>query len=254
MLSPLRANHLARASPLSFNCARNIASTSNGNRRKASRPPRVSPEPASSPLPPPPAHRDASDGGDSLAASLNHYNSLPPLPPLDKWLSHFPYAAPVVRDRISIRVPESAIRVAHSFINSKRTSTGSPKVIIEAFPGAWCLGTLTVLFSRPGLGPGALSRALLTLPPSELKQLIILEDHEPYLEYLRVCFRFLFYLHVIEIHVYQPLARADPRVRVVPQSGFSWDTYSYLSESGDLDVGIAPWDSCTFVPASNPTK
>jgi hypothetical protein len=38
------------------------------------------------------------------------------------------------------------------------------------------------------LGPGALSRALLTLPPSKLKKLIILEDYEPYLEYLRVCF------------------------------------------------------------------
>jgi len=150
MLSPLRANHLACARPLSFNYARNFASTSNGNRRKSARPPKsakVSPEPASSPLPPPPAHRDASDGGDSLAASLNHYNSLPPLPPIDKWLSHFPYAPPVVRDRMSIRVPESAIRVAHSFINSKRTSTGNPKVIIEAFPGAWCLGTLTAFLT-----------------------------------------------------------------------------------------------------------
>jgi hypothetical protein len=200
MFSPLRANRLACVRPLSFNCARNLSSTSDGNRRKLGRPPksaRVSAEPASSP----PAHRDASDGGDSLAASLNRYNSLPPLPPVDEWLSHFPYAPPVVRDRISIRIPESAIRVAHSFMNSKRTSTGNPKVIIEAFPGAWCVGTLTVPFSRPGSGPGALSRALLTLPPTELKQLIILEDHEPYLEYLHVCLCFLFYLHVIEIHV-----------------------------------------------------
>ncbi|KAI9461235.1 S-adenosyl-L-methionine-dependent methyltransferase [Lactarius psammicola] len=94
-----------------------------------------------------------------------------------------------------------------SIVDAKKTSTGNPKVVIEAFPG-----------------PGALSRAFMTLPPSKLKRLIILEDHEPYLEYLR------------------PLARADPRVRVVSQSGFSWDTYSYLLESGDLDVDIAPWE------------
>lgn len=27
-------------------------------------------------------------------------------------------------------------------------------------------------------------------------------------------------------------------------SGFSWDTYSYLQESGDLDVDTAPWENC----------
>jgi transcription factor 1 len=98
--------------------------------------------------------------------------------------------------------------VAHSFVNSKKTFTGKPKVIVEAFPG-----------------PGALSRAFLTLPSSELRRLIILEDHEPYLEYLR------------------PLAQVDPRVRIVPRNGFSWETYSYLLESGDLDVDIAPWEN-----------
>jgi transcription factor 1 len=40
----------------------------------------------------------------------------------------------------------------------------------------------------------------------------------------------------------------------VSRSGFSWDTYSYLAETGDLDVDIAPWEECTFVPASNPVK
>jgi transcription factor 1 len=40
----------------------------------------------------------------------------------------------------------------------------------------------------------------------------------------------------------------------VPRSGFSWDTYSYLLESGDLDVDIAPWENCTYVLASNLTK
>ncbi|KAN0129209.1 S-adenosyl-L-methionine-dependent methyltransferase [Lactarius tabidus] len=159
------------------------------------------------PTPPPPPPNPFESGGP-FAASLKHYSSLPPLPPLGDWLSHFPYAPIVVRDRISIRDPLSAIHVAHSFVDAKKTSTGNPKTVIEAFPG-----------------PGALSRAFLTLPPSKLKKLIILEDYEPYLEYLR------------------PLARADPRVRVVPMSGFSWDTYSYLQESGDLDVDIAPWEN-----------
>ena len=49
------------------------------------------------------------------------------------------------------------------------------------------------------LGPGALSRALLTLPPSKLKKLIILEEYEPYLEYLRVCFSRLWSIFNIEI-------------------------------------------------------
>jgi transcription factor 1 len=40
----------------------------------------------------------------------------------------------------------------------------------------------------------------------------------------------------------------------VPRSGFSWETYSYLLESGDLDVDIAPWGTCTFVLVSKPTK
>jgi hypothetical protein len=147
MLSPLRPNHLiACARPLSLNCTLNSASTPNGNRRKGLPPKltKVSPKLASDPLPPPPtAHRD------SLATSLSHYSSLPLLPPIDKWLSHFTYTSPVVRDRISIRTPESAIRVAQSFISSKKTSTGNPKVIVEAFPGARCLGTLIALFLRP---------------------------------------------------------------------------------------------------------
>ncbi|KAI0268636.1 S-adenosyl-L-methionine-dependent methyltransferase [Gloeopeniophorella convolvens] len=139
--------------------------------------------------------------------TLRRYRRLPPLPPLDTWGSRFPFTTSPARDRISIRNPTSAIRVAQSFIDSKKVSTGKPKVVIEAFPG-----------------PGALSRAFLALPPSKLRKLIILEDYEPYLEYLR------------------PLAQADPRVVVVPRSGHSWDTYSYLLESGDLDVDITPWE------------
>ncbi|KAI0256177.1 hypothetical protein BJV78DRAFT_443703 [Lactifluus subvellereus] len=208
MLSLLKANYLlehARGLPLNY--TRYFAS--NGFKRTRDGPPKPAKatlELAPDTLAASTSRRNSLEEGPPLAVSLNHYFRLPPLPPIDDWLSHFPYATPVVRDRISIRDPASAIRVARSFITSKKTSTGNPKIIIEAFPGA-------------------LSRAFLTLPPSQLRKLIILEDHEPYLEYLH------------------PLARADPRVKVVPRTGFSWDTYSYLLESGDFDVDIAPWET-----------
>lgn len=34
-------------------------------------------------------------------------------------------------------------------------------------------------------GPGQLTRALLKLPKKRIKKLIVMEDHEPYLDYLR---------------------------------------------------------------------
>lgn len=204
MLSPFRANYLvACARRLPFDCTRTLTSTSDENKRRfsqLSKPAEVSTKSASDHLPSSlVAHHDSFDEGDSLTAALSHYSSLPPLPPIDKWLSRFPYGAPVVRDRISIRSPESAIRVAQSFINSKKTTTGNPKVVIEAFPGvltsSWYFDFAVL---TPSLGPGALSRALLTLPPSQLKKLIILEDHEPYLEYLRVCNHLPFCLQTID--------------------------------------------------------
>lgn len=36
------------------------------------------------------------------------------------------------------------------------------------------------------LGPGVLTRGLLKLPPSQVKKLIVLEDVEHYLKYLKV--------------------------------------------------------------------
>jgi hypothetical protein len=154
MLSHLKANHLvARLSCLSLGRTRNVASTSNEIRRKSSKPPKtagVTLEDASDTLSSPAAtlQHDASAVKYDLAGSLNRYSSLPPLPPIEKWLSHFPYSSVSLRDRISLRTPETAISVAHSFINSKKTSTGNPKVIVEAFPGVRCLKVLKH-FSHP---------------------------------------------------------------------------------------------------------
>ncbi|TFY81852.1 hypothetical protein EWM64_g2160 [Hericium alpestre] len=43
--------------------------------------------------------------------------------------------------------------------------------------------------------------------------------------------------------MFSPLEQADSRVKVVPRSGFNWDTYGYLEENGLLDdVEISPWE------------
>lgn len=151
MLSPSRANHLVACLPsLSLNCTRNIIST----RGRPLRLPKVASKEASEPLPSPVAQLrhlqcDASKLEHSLATSLSHYSTLPPLPPINEWVSHFAYASPQMRDRISIRAPESAISIARSFINSKTAPTNNPKVIIEAFPGVRRLKAVVTLLSYP---------------------------------------------------------------------------------------------------------
>lgn len=155
MLSPLRANHLAACLPrLSLNCTRNFVATSNDGSKRGwpQNPPKVASKEPSEPLPSLTAAQlqpDASKLDHSLVTSLNHYSSLPPLPPIDDWLSHFAYSTPQLRDRISIRAPASAISIAHSFMNSNKTSSNNPKVIIEAFPGVRRLKAVVTLLSYP---------------------------------------------------------------------------------------------------------
>ncbi|PIL34238.1 hypothetical protein GSI_03949 [Ganoderma sinense ZZ0214-1] len=147
-----------------------------------------------------------------LRPSARAYSSRPPLPPLppqDQWRKLFPYVNVARRDRVFVQSPQAARAVAQSLFRSTPTTSGKGKVVVEAFPG-----------------PGALSRALLELPESTVRKLIILEDDPAYLKYLH------------------PLADADPRVTVVPMSGHNWDTYSHLDENRLLgDVEVAPWES-----------
>ena len=80
---------------------------------------------------------------------------------------------------------------------------GAPKVIIEAFPGM----PLAFLFLSPylcmqyydPLGPGALTRALLTLPRDSFDKLIVLEEQPKYLEYLKVAEPFSSSAHIRSI-------------------------------------------------------
>ncbi|KZT00848.1 S-adenosyl-L-methionine-dependent methyltransferase [Laetiporus sulphureus 93-53] len=141
--------------------------------------------------------------------SYSTSSSIPPLPPLPEWRTLFNSSNQLKdHDRVSLKNQDTARAVVQSFMSAKNEAAGKGKIIIEAFPG-----------------PGAISRALLELPKSEIHKLIILEDHPEYLKYL------------------MPLQEADPRVKVVPLSGFDWDTYSHIEDAGLLqDVEAVPWE------------
>lgn len=111
------------------------------------------------------------------------------LPPHADWRSVFSPAKTTVRDRVSLASPETARLVAESFLGKDSIAGGSEKIVIEAFPGEWLSIRLLNLFidsMSHHSGPGALSRALLKMDSSRIRKLIILEDHESYLDYLKV--------------------------------------------------------------------
>jgi transcription factor 1 len=92
-------------------------------------------------------------------------------------------------------------------------------------------------------GPGALTRALLNLPKERIRKLIVIEDHEQYLDYIRVSL----ILHLVSALIYsfcvKPLADLDPRLVVITNGGFAWDSYQLIEDSGLLDdVKVYPWD------------
>ncbi|KAH7888819.1 S-adenosyl-L-methionine-dependent methyltransferase [Phlebopus sp. FC_14] len=125
------------------------------------------------------------------------------LPPHADWSAAFPPSGPT-RNRVVLRNPATADRVAQSFI----PADARDKVIIEAFPG-----------------PGVLTRALIKLPKTRIRKIIVLENQDMYFRYLK------------------PLEEIDSRVQVLPLDGFSWDTYHALDNQGYLkDVGVMPWD------------
>ena len=64
-----------------------------------------------------------------------HFHDNNPLPPEYEWRSRFPYTAVAVRDRISVRNPDTASILAEGFLTKKSIAAGKNKVIIEAYPG-----------------------------------------------------------------------------------------------------------------------
>jgi transcription factor 1 len=93
-------------------------------------------------------------------------------------------------------------------------------------------------------GPGALTRALLELPKERVRKIILMEEHEPYLDYLRVRPTSYLTQPVQCLNTLQPLAALDPRVQLVEKRGYDWDTYTTIDELGYLeDVSREPWSS-----------
>ncbi|KAJ7287554.1 S-adenosyl-L-methionine-dependent methyltransferase [Mycena rebaudengoi] len=126
------------------------------------------------------------------------------LPPHEDWRKHFPTAARIYQNRISLSNPDTAALVANSFVTKKAVA----KTIIEIFPG-----------------PGQLTRALLNLPKKRIEKLIVLEHVPEYLKYLK------------------PLEAADSRLQVVPIPGESWESYQTLQDMGLLNhIRTVPWN------------
>ncbi|KAJ7783157.1 S-adenosyl-L-methionine-dependent methyltransferase [Mycena metata] len=126
------------------------------------------------------------------------------LPPRSLWRQYFPSVSKLFQHRVSLADANTATMVAEAFI----PETSRDKTVIEIFPG-----------------PGQLTRALLNLPRSRIKKLIVLEHADVFLKYLK------------------PLEAIDDRITVLPLSGENWASYVTLQDMKLLDdVPIIPWD------------
>lgn len=108
----------------------------------------VKPKPPKSSAPPKPRKRRTNAELDLLdpertakkqdppRPDVTEFERFYPLPPIDTWREHFSGMHKGVRERVSISNSQSAVDVAHSFIEGPSTRTDQPKVVIEAFPGA----------------------------------------------------------------------------------------------------------------------
>ncbi|KAJ7725843.1 S-adenosyl-L-methionine-dependent methyltransferase [Mycena maculata] len=136
--------------------------------------------------------------------SLDETNPSTALPPRPLWRQYFPSASKPFHHRVSIANPTTAAIVADAFV--PQGSQG--KTVIEIFPG-----------------PGQLTRALLALPSDRIKKLIVLEQADVYLRYLK------------------PLEAVDSRITVVPLPGEIWLSYQALEEMKLLShIQTVPWD------------
>ncbi|KAJ7647354.1 S-adenosyl-L-methionine-dependent methyltransferase [Roridomyces roridus] len=126
------------------------------------------------------------------------------LPPRSLWRQHFPSGLKAFQHRVSIANLATAEKVAQAFV----PKGSQDKTVIEIFPG-----------------PGQLTRALLALPRSRIKKLIVMENAEMYLKYLK------------------PLEAVDDRITVLPIGGESWTSYQQLEELRLLEhIQTVPWD------------
>ncbi|KXN90833.1 Dimethyladenosine transferase 1, mitochondrial [Leucoagaricus sp. SymC.cos] len=124
------------------------------------------------------------------------------LPPRGRWGEVFPWSMET-KSRFALMDAEVAKLLAEAYV----PEGSKDRIVVEAFPG-----------------PGVLTRALLDLPKDRIKKLIVLEDYDRYYNYL------------------QPLQAMDPRVTVLPVSGYMWTTYEFIEQMGLLkDVKTVDW-------------
>ncbi|KAF9038289.1 S-adenosyl-L-methionine-dependent methyltransferase [Hymenopellis radicata] len=139
-------------------------------------------------------------------ASPSSYKSLADvrLPPPEEWGAKWRFTQ-ASSHRVSVSNPQTAAKIAEAFV----PAGSKDKIVIEAYPG-----------------PGQLTRALLALPRSRIKKLIVLEEVGEYLPSLTA------------------LQEVDDRIVVVPHSGMYWSSYDLLEEDGHLkDVQVHPWET-----------
>ncbi|KLO18360.1 S-adenosyl-L-methionine-dependent methyltransferase [Schizopora paradoxa] len=138
-------------------------------------------------------------------------SSIPPLSSVEKWKESFRKNNREIAKRPFLCDQLVADKVVKAFLPAPKEDANPQdgKIVIEAYPGA-----------------GALTRSLLALPPSRLKKLIVLEDNPVLFNDLKV------------------LEQHDPRITVIPRSGFLWLSYTELEAQGLLkDVNPVAWKS-----------
>lgn len=115
---------------------------------------------------------------------------LPPLPPMSDWKQIYepPRGGEYGMIRPWLSNIEAQSKCLKKFGLDK--DDGIPKTVIEIYPGMWYhlrsrqQANLTTYIEYAG--PGAFSRAILSLPRSRVKKLIIMEDWATYHPHLEV--------------------------------------------------------------------
>lgn len=73
--------------------------------------------------------------------------------------------------------------------------------------------------------------------------MIVLEDFEPYIEYLKVRPMLTVNIYILNTFFVKPLQDTDPRLEVISRNGIAWDSYQFIEDAGLLDsVSKQGWD------------
>ena len=128
--------------------------------------------------------RKKNDKGENLASQAE-IPSIPPIPPKELWSKTFPFIFEA-KGRSFIMNPEVAKIMADSCVPEGTKD----QIILEAFPGTHLFISTIYLTQWECQGPGTLTRALLDLPKSRIKKIIVMEDIKLYLQWLKVCCEF----------------------------------------------------------------